>query len=150
VTRNRGRLQFGLRKMLLWTLVIALYLAVVRWERWDLALFAVVTSWLIVVAIVRAAFGPTVAAALSALAGAIPGGWLGYVAATAVRPSRPGVVLFGGVLFCIIGCILFAVVEIAIRAVNWVDGLFASRPPEDSGAVSPGLAPTVSRPEDTQ
>jgi hypothetical protein len=77
MSARRRRFQFGLRRLLLWTVAAVPYLAVVRLERWNVASFAAVTAWLLAVGAARAAFGPKAAGALSALAGAIVGGCVG-------------------------------------------------------------------------
>ncbi len=142
---RRQRFQFGLRRLLLWTVAVVPYLAVVRLERWDVASFAAVTTWMLAVGAARVAFGPEAAGALSTLAGAIVGGCVGWFIFGPMGPPSAWSAVFMCLAFCVFGCVLFGVVEAAVLAVNWADDLLA-RPTTDASAACPADLPDPSTP----
>jgi hypothetical protein len=123
---ERRRLQFGLRKLLLWTAVAALVLGWATTFRQEEAW--VIACWILTFGVVRVAFGFWVAGILSIGAGAIFGGWLGYIAATRFNPNI-GLDLFKHyvVVGCVSGFILFGVVELIVRVVEWADNLMRTK-----------------------
>ena len=108
--------QFGLRKLLLWTAVVALLLGLATslgdWG-WFLA------CWLLFIGVLRAAFGPKVAGILSV---AVP-----VIVACAVAMTRHPGPSFGDLLVdaflvgAFVGLAMFVIVEGAIGLVNWAD-----------------------------
>jgi hypothetical protein len=114
--------QFSLRKLLLWTAVVALLLGVATSLGEGVWLLA---CWVLVVCAIRCAFGPNVAVILSVGGGAILGGALGYAlphtdpGPDPVERAMQGVIVGG-----FFGLATFGIVEGAFRAVNWVDKAF--------------------------
>jgi hypothetical protein len=126
VNPKRRRFQFGVRRLLLWTVVIAVYLSVVKWLRMDLMLFAVLTAWLGIVAGVKARFGSMAAFVVSILAGAVVGGWEAYV--TFLAGGLPAASDWAAVVFLfVLGYALWGGVEVAFGAVDCVDRHFTVR-----------------------
>ena len=126
MAETRRRFQFGLRKLLLWTVVLALYLGVARMLGMPPIALAVLTLWIAVVAGLRAAFGPVVAAIVSPAIGAVLGGWFEYTG-PALDPPGPSPLGPGIALGGLFGCVLFAAVELSCRAVNWADNVMRTR-----------------------
>jgi len=123
---ERRRFQFGLRKLLLWTAVVALLLGVAATfgeEAWISA------GWIIVVGIVRVAFGPKVGGVLSVAAGMIlVAAFLCLVFVASEPGPRIGEAVAVGVIFGgLFGLAMFSITEYLYLAVNWADNLMQTR-----------------------
>ena len=136
------RLQFGLRKLLLWTAVVALYLGIPSMlgvdlqERRNLMSFVSLGLWAIVVGLVRTVFNDRAAAAFSAVMGVILCAVALYLTArwSRVNPfDFPGHVIWGLVWGGLIGLNVFAFVELAFRGVDWVDNRMRTKPDGEAG-----------------
>lgn len=137
------RFQFGLRKLLLWTAVVAIWCGVFKVISIGTSLSApqtdpaiqltnmiLVISWVAVVAIGRVAFRTTVAAVLAIVIGviyAVLGSWLAahmsgrsYIEMLSLYPDRAAI---GVGVFIVLGAIVFGCVEASFRTVHWLDKL---------------------------
>jgi hypothetical protein len=133
---RRRLLQVSIRKLTLWTVVVALYLSIVTVFQVDLIIFAVLTVWFVVVGMLRVAFGRKVAGIVSVVAGAAIFGWgacvitlmyvpsLGWIELT-IRALPMGLVVGGP-----FGFLFFSVVECAFRFVDWADNLMRTKTDE--------------------
>jgi hypothetical protein len=129
---ERRRFQFGLRKLLLWTGVVAVLLGLAT-TTFTTAEAVVLLGWMILVAAVRWAFGPKAAGALSVAAALIlhvSFSWLVYMAA---RPfpdpveAGVGALIVGGTVGGLFGLVMFGIAEGAVRAVNWADKVLETK-----------------------
>jgi len=137
------RFQFGLRKLLLWTAMVAIWCGVFKIVSVGLTLsnphtdpaialtnMILVISWVAVVAIGRVAFRTTVAAALAIVIGvvyAVLGLSLSahmsgrsFIEVLSLYPDRAAIAV--GV-FSLLGVIVFGCVEASFRTVHWLDRL---------------------------
>ena len=117
---ERRRLQFGIRRLLLWTTVVALACGMLSsLGPEDVLDWTVLPTWFVTVFIVRWAFGSKWAAVVSIMAGMfLCLGWAIY------RPKPLGMVglATGSVLLgTLLGCVPFLMVEAACRTVDWID-----------------------------
>jgi len=109
-----------LRKLLLWTAVVALVLGVAATFGEEAAIPA---GWIIVLGVVRVAFGSKVAGVLSVLAGVILSACLAYVLTTHSRPGPDPVeaIPAGVIVGILFGLAMFAITEYLYLAVDWAD-----------------------------
>ena len=124
--RRTRRFQFGLRKLLLWTGVVALLLGILKVLNLPILVCVLVDCWVIVVAVVRATSGATAAAVLSVAFGVVA-----VVAVLFIVPSELGITPDGTELVLAapelllngvgLGLYVLALVELAFRGVNWTD-----------------------------
>jgi hypothetical protein len=134
---ERRRFQFGLRKLLLWTVVLALYLGIlslVGFEPW-VSVFA--TLCLGIVVVVRVSFGPRAGCVCSAAMLLVPILCLSGLAIISEALSgsfgtREAALWAQGLLFgigacCALGLAVFLLVELVVRAVDWADSLLESK-----------------------
>ena len=117
---DRRRLQFSLRKLLLWMVMVALGFSILSTLEPDALGWVVLPAWLIAVLILRWFFGTEQAAGLSILMGMLPFQW--FLCSICVPDNwrwKDSLVacLLGG----LIGFVLFLLVEAACRVVNWID-----------------------------
>ena len=121
-SRPTSRFQFSIRKLLLWTVVVALYLGLCKWVEMDLQLFLLLTSWLVVVTIARLIWNVRAA----------------VIATVALMSIAVTVVNFHGIGFLALLLLLHplavvfvvinvAIVEVAVFLVNWADDFMASK-----------------------
>ena len=115
--RPKRRFQFGLRKLLLWTAVVALYFATVRWVAMDVRGFTVVTCWVGIVAILRAVAGRIMAGLLSVAGGLFLAASVSILVANAIPVTRSQV-LFAFWKAGAVGCIVFVIVELAFSSMH--------------------------------
>jgi len=129
------RFQFSLRKLFLWTAVVALYfgcgeaicLSLGEEAAGPLVLLAV---WIGVLGLVRTAFGSQAAVLFSMGVAATLSGIAGYIVQANVSPYRERAI-FGIATGCVVGFCLFAITELLIRAVDWLDRLMERRAHRD-------------------
>ena len=122
--RRTRRFQFGLRRLLLWTAVVAVLLGVAASlgdGAWLLA------CCVLVVCVLRVAFGSKVAGILSVAAALIlyvSFSLLAYMATSNPNPVLAGVVvIMRGAIGGLVGLAMFGIAEGAVRGVNWADKL---------------------------
>jgi len=110
---GNGRFQFGSRRLLLWTAVVALYLGFLTEFVGDVLPCVVLTCWLVGIGVVRRG-NRLVAALCSAAVGIL------------LWPSVPPLPLdrLEGVA---VGLLFFACVEGICRAVNWADEIMRTK-----------------------
>lgn len=113
--------QFSLRKVLLWTLFVALTFSILSPLGFDDVGWLFVFGWFVAVLVLRWSFGSTVAVAVSMAAGMLLFAWGAYFVSANVRPSYGGATLVGGSMGGIIGLILFLFVEGTRRTIDWLD-----------------------------
>ena len=115
---EKRRFQFGLRKSLIWTAVVALYLGFVTSLGIPPVAIGFITSWAVVVGILRQAIGPMVAASLSVIGGGIVFAfgedWGAF--------HWPGP--FWG---CLAGWFVFVLLETAFRAIEYADNFIEEK-----------------------
>ena len=118
--------QFGLRKLLLWTAVVALYSGMFRMLAPILDGWVFLLSGIIILAIIRMATNAITTAVISVMAAGVLlfVGLFGEMGLYAVMPINL-LMAFGGA--CYWGVLLFAVVELPLRAVNWLDDLMETK-----------------------
>lgn len=124
----KRRYQFSLRRLLLWTTVVALLCSAAN---------TLGTSWMLavcgitVVGGIRTATNWRVAGVVSVLGGAVVGAVAGCISiALFVGARTPLSYLFfdvigGGFAGCVVGAWLFGVTEILCRGVDWIDRCFS-------------------------
>ena len=136
MSQRPRRLQFGLRKLFLWTAVVALGLGVFKMSEMPPILLAWLTPWLVLVGVLRVALGAKVAAAASAMIGVILAVSLVFVSAMAI--GRP--LAFEDYLSCFVGVLMFGLfglfvaggVAYAFHAVNRLDDLMRTKTDRDT------------------
>ena len=123
--RPSRRFQFTLRKMLLWTAMMALWfglLSSLGILPGVILIATILTSWVVVVAIVRVAFGEN-SAALVAL---LPAACIPIIECW--DPSIPvSFVLLHVVVLGVMGSVIFVLVKVAFRVVSVLDHLMESK-----------------------
>ena len=115
---KRGRLQFGLRKLMLWTAVVAALLGILQIVGLNALGQAIAALWVAVVAFAHAAFGSIPALVFSQIGGMSLALCLWFV-----LPIDDATVILLIVLGGAGGLIPFAFVEIARRVVDCIDHL---------------------------
>ena len=143
--RSRG-FQFGLRKLLLWTAVAAVYLGALRLVRFEPFLSVFLTSYLVLVGLVRARWGPRVGCGCSLAVPLVPllclagFGLLGIIVEISADNMRPSdavtwclTVLVWSMVGCLLGLVVFGCVEVTFRAVDWADNLMEAKSDGDDG-----------------
>jgi hypothetical protein len=143
--RSRG-FQFGLRKLLLWTAVAAVYLGVLSLVSFEPCFSLSLTSYLILVGIVRARWGSRVGCGCSVAVPLVPllclAGFslLGIIGEFSYDngPSGQAVewclgVLAWSIVCCAVGFIVFGCVELTLRAVDWADNLMETKGDGEEG-----------------
>jgi hypothetical protein len=122
------RCQFGLRKLLLWTAVVAVLLGIAT-TTFTIGDSLLLTCWIVLVGAIRLALGTKAARMLSVVAGMMLGGFVGYFASEATLPGLdPVEATVTGLttgFFC--GLATFVGVEVLVRVVNWVDKVFEAK-----------------------
>ena len=123
---RRRRFQFGLRRGLAWTAVVALGLGVLSSLEPNAVIWIVYPSWFAIVLILRWRFGGRVAAGISVIAGMLLFALLcGSIWAATSRRLEPVEVVMiavvGAFLGGFVGFVLFLLAEAARRAVNRID-----------------------------
>jgi len=119
--------QFGLRKLLLWTAVVAIWLGVLTMLPLGPPLSTLLTLWVVVVGVVRVAIRPLAAAFTSvvmAFGVALIHDYSGLLYYDDLHP--PYMFVFPPA-FGLYAVVIFAFVELALRAVNWVDNLMRTK-----------------------
>ncbi len=118
---ERQRFQFSLRKLLLWTVVVALTLSILSpLELGGLFPF----GWFVTVLMLRWGLGSRVAAWVSIMAGMLLFAWASCLVSASVSPSRYGygeAALVGGSMGVMVGLVLFLLVDGTCRVVDWID-----------------------------
>jgi hypothetical protein len=120
MSETRPRFQFGLRKLLLWTAVLALLLGVAQMLG---ELGAFLACGIIIVFVIRTTAGSIVALAFAEGLGI--GAMIGHS-----FPITPIQMIIGCVLGSVVGLIVFCIAEVSCRAVDWADNLMASKTDE--------------------
>ncbi len=116
--------QFGLRKLLLWTVVVALYCGLVVTVESSNLEWLVLSCFPVLILCLRFAFGPWIACHVSAIGAGI---------AIAVRvffpalPTNAFEVQYAFAQGCGIGYVVWLVVELACAFVNRADNLLRSK-----------------------
>ena len=128
---TRRRFQFSLRKLLLWTTVVALYLGSMKTLEFNSGLVAFITFWVAVVGGVRWSLGVKAAAIASFVIGTLLG--LDFsLAAPALGGAPPS---FFALLTISIGWVfggfILGLVELTMRAVNWADKIIEGKEFDD-------------------
>lgn len=128
--RRRG-LQFGMRKLLWWTALAAVWLGLFRMVGMTPTAIACIAGWVAVNAVLRCAFGSPVLCVFSVAAGAIAG--CGIVLAKCLSGAGfsggprvfylPAAALFGGYA----GFLSYVVLEVAFCTIGLPDGLLRSK-----------------------
>jgi len=120
-----------LRKLLLWTAVVALVLGIATTLGMeDSFVFLILVCWTILIGAIRYGFGPKAAGILSSVAWAILGGVHGYVGYGLMRQFGPGRAegavqgLMAGGFY---GLAMFGIVEGLARVVNWAARVLETR-----------------------
>ena len=121
------RFQFGLRKMLLWTVVVALWLGLCKWLAMELPGIVMIMSWLVVVAGARLMWNVRVAFLVSAAW--LPIFMFAYFLWGAV--SGAGMMLLMTLVASFWVLLIVAIVEVSVRLVNWADNFMASKNEND-------------------
>ena len=136
-------LQFGLRKLLLWTAMVALWCGVFKTLSVGLSLLdpqtdpaisltnmILIISWVAVVGIGRVVFRARVAAALAIVIGVIYAvlalWWSAHMSGRslmALVSSYPDRATVAVAVLSVFGVIVFGCVEASFRTVNWLDKL---------------------------
>jgi hypothetical protein len=127
---KRPRFQFGLRKLLLWTAVVATLLGVAT--TLGIEVSSVFLSWIILVWAIRRGFGAKVAAVLSVAAWAA----LGLVLSSVHVHPGPGpgmLAVEGAMIGGFVGLAMFGIAEGLVRAVNWADNLMRTKSDGETG-----------------
>jgi hypothetical protein len=122
---------------MLWTLVVALYLSIFEVIPLHPIGFTIFTVWLIVVGVLRMAFGRKVACLFSVVAGIYVGilrALLGWTVAALVSsgtglflPSVDRANLMDAVGGALVGLVVFLLVECGFRSVDWADRLMPTK-----------------------
>ena len=138
--QGRRGFQFGLRKLLLWTAAVALYLGILSLIGFEPCLSVSATCYVIPVGIVRAKYGPEVACLCSIGVLSIPAIlmavyvlWCGFRAVLdglcgpleAVGALLP--LLFFWAACCLLGYVVFLFVHAVYSAVEWTDNLLETK-----------------------
>ncbi len=137
------RFQFTLRRMLLWTAVVAVWCGVFTMIRIGFWLSdfqstthvvlsnIIIISWVAIIGIARAAFRARAAAAMSIVTGVIWAVWVFYRVSGGrlgewawSNPVRAAIALIG---FSVLGVGVFIGVEASFRMVHWIDCLMESK-----------------------
>ena len=121
--RPKIRLQFSLRKLLLWTAVVAIWLGVLTTLPLGPPLSTTLTLWAVVVGVVRVAIRPLAAAFTSvviAFGVSLIHEYYGLLYYDDLHPPYTFIFPPACGLYAVV---IFAFVELAFRAVNWVDNL---------------------------
>lgn len=119
------RFQFGLRKLLLWTAVVAMFLGLLGMIEVALSTLLILTSWATIVGVARAIFNTEVAGLMSVAIGVVLGVWLTFL----VSPFSVGVFSYAvyAMMFGLFGLFVCVFVEVAFRAVDWLDNLIRTK-----------------------
>jgi hypothetical protein len=141
---QRRRFQFSLRTLMLWMVVVAVYLAILRLLNAG-AVFAVSTTvWLAVLVVIRLKWGSERGAIVATLGAgpsltAIAGVGIGLLfwLNTPWSPEWPH--LLAALAYVVVLCLLFGtlaglstflVVDLIVRFVNWLDRLMQTKMPQ--------------------
>lgn len=141
---QRRPFQFSLRKLLLWTAVWSAWLGFVRWSMIQLPIAVGLTIYLATILVVRVRWGyerssriAVPAAGVVAFCIAVP---LLIPPWTNPAPSADKIlilILFITMMSCAIGTFVglssFLLVHAVVCAVDWLDNLMATKPPQDPG-----------------
>ena len=119
MSERRPRFQFSLRKLLLWTAVVAIWLGVLKMLDSQPFVLVVLTLRVLIVGSVRAALSPIVAAETSVILAMMIK--LGYV------PCGFGSLPLVGLSDAFF---VFAFVEVSFRVVAWADNLMRTKTDE--------------------
>ena len=126
---ERQRFQFSIRRLMLWTVVVAIYLGIVVALQLELSVFVGATVWFVIVGILRVA-NYDVAFLASVVAGVVLyeyglytdidsfGGW---------TDSFVLALLIGALGGSVLGCFLFVFVQGGFRFVDWADMLIGRK-----------------------
>jgi hypothetical protein len=120
---ERHRFHFSIRKLMLWTVVLAMWFGVLATLPLGPPLSMILTFWVVVVAVVRVAIRPLAAALTSAVIAfgvALIHDYYGLLYYDDLHP--PYMFIFPPA-FGLYAVVVFAFVEFALRAANWVDNL---------------------------
>jgi hypothetical protein len=128
---KRKGLQFGVRKLLWWTALAAVWLGLLRMVGVAPLVIACIAGWVAVNAGLRWAFGSPVLCVFSVVAGAIAGGGLVFAdslfgarfSSRLGPPFLPVAALFGGYA----GFLSYVLLEVAFCMIGLPDGLLRSK-----------------------
>ena len=120
---ERRRFQFSLRKLLLWTAVVAILLGTLKTLGLNTVGLVIAASWVAVTAVVRAAFGSNWAHGVSAVGGGVLALVLLFTGAIGVTSVVLFIILAAGVSFVF--------VELAWLGVDRLDRLLRTEPRTD-------------------
>jgi hypothetical protein len=129
---TRRRFQFGLRKLMLWTVVVAVFLGIFEMFGFGWIGCVLAACWLAVVGLLRGTAGGRAACLVSIVIGTVLIGWcsyLVYVTASPRPPFNPVIVLFAAIWGSAYGLFVFVLTTAVCSAVNWADNLM--RPKTD-------------------
>jgi len=116
---RRRRFQFRLRRLLLWTAVVALGCGILSSLEPDALDWVVLPAWFVTVFIVRWGFGGKWAATISIVLGMLL--CLGWSIYGSIPTSTVGLAIGCGFVGGSIGLVPFLLVEATCRIVNWID-----------------------------
>jgi len=135
MSEKKRRLQFGLRKLLLWTAVVALFLGFLRMVELGPILCVSVLCWAVMIRSLRTVFGLTVVAVVAVLSGAV---------LTAFRFCLPPLAvnwleatLLAAALGGVYGFAVFAFSEVAALAIDSLDSHMETKTDRDRETETP-------------
>ena len=114
VRPKRRRFQFGLRRLLLWTAVVALGFGTLSTLYPSTRAWVVLPGWCAVVLILRWGFGSTLAASVSTIVGMVLGLLL-------PEPQEPLDFVVYAIDCGFFGLVLFVLAEVTCQIVDWID-----------------------------
>jgi len=131
--KKRSR-QFGVRKLLLWTAVVAFLLGVFKWAGGG-PVDWIFCGWIVTVGAVRVAAGARASVVLSVAIGGTCGILLQYVPhfvlvpilRSATWPHIVAAYVFVFVVGCFFGLIVFITVDSVCDGIDWVDNALRTR-----------------------
>ena len=114
----RRRFQFSLRRMLLWTAVVAVCCNILKILNLELGVWFLLIVWMIVVGVLLVIGCPKWAACWSIIIG-IPTGWFTVLHFPRSELSLP--LIIGSLIGVLFGVGIFVIVRFVLLAVNWAD-----------------------------
>ena len=124
MSKEPSSFQFGLRKLLLWTVVVALYCGLVVAVESENLEWLVLSCWPALILGLRFAFGPWVACHVSAIGA---GGVLALRVFFPALPASAFEVQHAFIQGCGIGYVVWIVVELVCLLVNRADNLLRTK-----------------------
>ena len=132
IETEKQRFQFGLKKLLLWTAIVALGLGLLSFTEPPIAGWILVPGWFAAVLGVRWALGRDWAVTTSIVIGV-----LFYACGDYQHSPGLGVVTRSGVVGALMGIAAYALVLMTSRVVNRIDGVLETPTEASAGNSSP-------------